>query len=309
MFSIYFIIMDILDIVNKYSSLIIAAAAVITAMATLALAIATIFYIKEIKSERTFRLRRDHTDILKEKIIEPLIEQLKEKGEAKKGFPPFVYTGEDLPVEGETLFNDMENHVDKKLLETYERFKVNCRELSKKIEYLKKNLYKFLKDEYKDKFIFNLWEYFMKENKETRKPGFFSTTYAKPLIGNELGGDTLDFFLDSLLSGCSHVNFYKGTNPVKSQGMSFNTLSFKCKSGEAYGIYVDRNITDEKETEIKNKIEGTLEEAKNEFKNEIVEIDKLIDNINDDKSYVLKNLEELKLIEIYNGKCKFIKFQ
>ena len=294
--------MGILDIVNKSSSLI---DAVIGAIVT------RFFKVGDSQSDKTFGLRKEHTNTLRKKIIEPWIEQLKEIGEAKKRFPPFVYKGEDLPVEGETLFNDMENHVDKKLLETYERFKVNCRGLSKKIGDLEEKLYKSLVDEYgfKDKFRFNLWEYFMKENKEKRKPGFFSTTYAKPLIGNELGGDMLDFFLDSLLSGCSHVNSSKGTNPVESQGMSFNTLSFKCKSGGAYGIYVDRNITDEKETEIKNKIEGTLEEAKNEFKNEIVEIDKLIDNINDDKSYVLKNLEELKLIEIYNGKCKFIKFQ
>jgi len=64
----------------------------------------------------------------------------------------------------------MENHVDKKLLETYERFKVNCRELSKKIEDLERKLCIYLKDE--NGFRLLAWEDFKKENKETREPGF-----------------------------------------------------------------------------------------------------------------------------------------
>jgi len=97
--------MDILDIANKYSSLFVIVAAITT--------IATGFYkVRKNRPDGTFRLRKEHTNTLKKEIIEPWIEQLKEKGEAKKGFPPFVYTGKDLPVEGEKrlLFNDMENH-------------------------------------------------------------------------------------------------------------------------------------------------------------------------------------------------------
>jgi len=44
-------------------------------------------------------------------------------------------------------------------------------------------------------------------------------------------------------------------------------------------------------------------------KNEIVEINELIDNINKDKSYVLEKLDYLKNEMIYNGKCKFIEDQ
>ena len=277
--------MDILYTLNKYSPLI----GVIVA------ALGIYFYIREIKSGGESELRKKHTDILKKEIVEPWIKQLEEIGKAKKGFPPspnYYYKGNDISVEGEPLFNDMENHVDKKLFKTYKRFKVNCRELSHKSEDLQEKLYKFLVTEYefRDKFKFSLWEYFNKENKETRKPGFFNTPYSHPGMDNVLGSDTLNFFLDSLLSGCSHVIFNMSHNSIGSQD-EFDVLSFDCKRNE-FGEYIDRSITEEKETEIKTKINRTLKEIKIEFKNEIDEIVILIDNINEERSEVLKNLEE-----------------
>ena len=143
------IISDIASIANHYSPL-------ITAIATVVLACLTWKYIQEIKYERRFRLKLEHTNDLKEQVIEPWIKQLREirfypypsyllskdfRVRTGLGFEEEIpYCGEDLDVEEHHLFADLKNHLDAELLKKYEDFKNYCKKICEIHNKLRENL-------------------------------------------------------------------------------------------------------------------------------------------------------------------------
>ncbi|MCZ7385019.1 MAG: hypothetical protein O8C63_09770 [Candidatus Methanoperedens sp.] len=294
---------SILSVANSYSSL-------ITAIATVVLAIVTWLYVRELRNERKFGLRKEHTQNLKEKVVKPWLEELNRIGNAKKGHSPlpdkltgiahFTYEGENLNVEKCLLFNDLRNHVDSVLFQTYEeRFKKNCRELLKENKNLEKKMELYLKD----KFEFLPWDEFYNSEKKLEN-GFFEKDF------------TLPFFLDSLLSGSKcivKINETLEERTKKSEKIyglcfycSLDPIPFIGKYQSKDGRYIDREITEEKRIEIKNTLERLLEEAKDKFKNDVSAIHRLVEEINNDKRKVQGELERLKEKSVFSGECEFI---
>ncbi|RLI81239.1 hypothetical protein DRP04_06590, partial [Archaeoglobales archaeon] len=243
----------IASIANEYGALITAFAAIITAIATAALAILTYKYLREIRQERMFRLQKEHTENLKRKVIEPWLNKLESIGIAERRNPPLpvirstadmvlTYKGDDLEVENEDLFDDLRNHVDSALFQTYNKFKKKCKELSKKYENFKSYLEGYLSTKLR---ILSWNEFYRSEGLEL---GFFERSH------------TLDFFLDSLLSGCKCkvelVNSLKELhkNSEKLYGLLFSSKfdrpPFTGKYSSNYGEYIDKEIKEEKRAEI-----------------------------------------------------------
>lgn len=296
-------ISGILSVANSYSSL-------ITAIATVVLAIVTFLYITELKNERKFRLRKEHTERLKEEVVKPWLEELNRIENAKKEHSPlpekwigeahFTYEGENLNVEKCLLFNDLRNHVDSVLFQTYEeRFKKNCRELLKENKNLEKKMELYLKN----KFEFLSWDEFYNSGKKLEN-GFFERS-------------TLKFFLDSLLSGCKcSVELNEEPVPAELKNSEkvyklffrcrFDPVPIKGKNWSSSGEYIDKVITENKKAEIKNILEKLLEMTQIEFKSNINEIHSLIEKINNEKQKVLIELEKIKEKSIFYGECEFI---
>ncbi len=214
----------------------------------------------------------------------------------------FTYEGENLNVEKSLLFNDLRNHVDSVLFQTYERFKKNCEELSKENKNLEKKMELYLKD----KFEFLSWNEFYNSGKKLEN-GFFERDL------------TLKFFLDSLLSGFKCVvEFNEKTVPLPEElknSEKVYKLHFRCRfdpipiKGNPWSIlgeYIDKVIKDNKKAEIKNILEKLLEMTQIEFKSNINEIHSLIEKINNDKQKVLIELEKIKEKSIFSGECEFI---
>lgn len=291
---------DIISTVNNYSSL-------ITALATVALVFVTWLYIKALRDERKFGIRKEHTNRLKEEIIKPWLGNLKEFYVVGKEYTPniwkgrmtSIYKGVNLTVENNILFNDLRNHADSVLFQTYERFKENSTELSKKNEILEKEVAMYLKD----KLEILPWDEFYNSEKKLEN-GFFEKD------------STLPFFLDSLLSGSKcivKINETLEERTKKSETMyglcfycSLDPSPFIGKIQSKYGKYIDREITEEKRIEIKNTLERLLEEAKDKFKNDISAIHRLVEEINNDKRKVQGELERLKEKSVFSGECEFI---
>lgn len=293
---------DIISAVNNYSSL-------ITALATVALVFVTWWlYFGAPRDERKFGIRKEHTNRLKEEIIKPWLEELKQFYDVGKEYPPNIwkgrmtstYKGVNLNVENNILFNDLRNHVvDSVLFQTYERFKENSTELSKKNEILEKEVATSLKD----KLEILPWDEFYNSEKKFEN-GFFEKD------------STLPFFLDSLLSGSKcivKINETLEERTKKSETIyglcfycSLDPSPFIGKIQSKGGRYFDRKIREEKRIEIKNTLERLLEEAKDKFKNDISEIHRLVEEINKDKRKVQNELEILKEKSVFSGKCKFI---
>lgn len=287
----------IASIANRYSAL-------ITAIATVALACLTYKYLREIQHERMFRLQKEHTENLKRKIVEPWLNELEGIGVAERRNPPLpvirstadsvlVYKGDRLGVENEDLFDDLKNHVDPTIFQTYEKFKEKCKELSKKYEDFKKNLMNVLST----KLRILSWD-----SKEL-KSGFFERNR------------TLAFFLDSLLSGCKcKLEFGDSLKRVSKNSEELYVLVFRSrydkpftgKYGSEYGEYIDKEIGEKKRTEIKAIIEELLENYQKEFKEEISEIHRLTEEINESKDKITRELRKLREKTIFSGECEFI---
>jgi len=106
------------DLLNPYSNL-------IQVGVTAVLVIVTWLHIREIENERRFRLKREHADELKKRVIEPWITELESiKIPDKPGYKCLpkkiissthsrVYEGDDLEIEKkeDILFEDLRNHI------------------------------------------------------------------------------------------------------------------------------------------------------------------------------------------------------
>ena len=305
MSSIISYIASIANIANKYSAL-------ITAIATVALAILTAMYLREIRHERRFRLLKEHTEDLKRKVIGSWLSEMERIGTAERRNPPLpiisssgsigstspVYEGKRIEVESEILFNDLKNHKDFTiLLQTYEKFKEKCRELSKEYDDFKKNIMDVLSSELR---ILSWDDFYRSVDLE---PGFFEKN------------STLDFFLDSLLSGCKCKVEFDGLkelhkNSEKLYGLLFSSkydrppYTRKYRSG--YGKYIDKEIKEEKKAEIKATIEALLERCRKEFKEEIDKIHELVGQINESRNKTIEELRKLMEKTIFSGECEFI---
>jgi len=280
----------IISALNNYSSL-------ITAIATVALVFVTWLYIKALRDERKFGIRKEHTNRLKEEIIKPWLGNLNEFYDVSKEYTPNIrkglmtstYKGVNLTVENNILFNDLRNHVvDSVLFQTYEKFKENSTELSKKNVILEKEVATYLKDNLE---ILPWGEFYNSEKK--LENGFFEKD------------STLPFFLDLLLSGSKCiVKINEPLEEITKKSETIYGLYFYCQFKG--GKYIDREITEEKKIEIKNTLERLLEEAKDKFKNDISAIHRLVEEINNDKRKVQGELERLKEKSVFSGECEFI---
>jgi len=89
----------IAKIANYYSPL-------ITAVATVALVVVTLIYIREIRKERISRLSLAHTNVLKKKIIKPLIEVFEKSENSRFRLER---------IKSDPLYEDLGNHIPSEL--------------------------------------------------------------------------------------------------------------------------------------------------------------------------------------------------
>ncbi|MHC1636144.1 MAG: hypothetical protein ACXQTS_05955 [Candidatus Methanospirareceae archaeon] len=270
----------------------------ITAIATIALAIITYFYLREIRLERKFKLMEWHTDNLKKKVIEPWIRELEKISDVKKKYVSITTPRcKNIEVEGEILFNDLKNHANRELFQGYERFKKNCECLLKKSRDLEKKLEEYLKGKIR---ILPWDEFYYSENLQSE---FFEKDF------------TLCFFLDSLLAGCKcTIEFNNKLKVINKGSKKLDKLLFYCEyeysiEGKVsqYGAYIGEKITEDKRAEIKNILEKLLKEAKIKFKDDISEIYRLIEEINEDRRKVLEELKRLREYVILPGRCEYVR--
>ena len=116
-------IAPIAKIANYYSPL-------ITAVATVALVVVTLIYIREIRKERISRLSLAHTNVLKKKIIKPLIEEF-EKSENLRFYLE--------KIKSDPLYEDLGNHIPsgledpRAIIDRIEKRKEEFKKLRKKL--------------------------------------------------------------------------------------------------------------------------------------------------------------------------------
>ena len=134
-------IMSIIDTINKYSTLIVAIATFVTAIATAGLAILTGYYIREIKQEREYRLRVSHTKEIKEQVLEPLKSIIKLQWKSLKKDPDSydfksLFKDDKLKNFNYPMYKDLiENHLPQDISNKYsnllKEISANMEELSK----------------------------------------------------------------------------------------------------------------------------------------------------------------------------------
>ncbi len=304
----YLIVNSIIKPLDEHSS-------AITAIATIVLAILTLLYIREIRHERKYQRRINHTERLKEKVIKPWIEELerirlpsKASGvhifsscfrARNRGFAygdkVSYYRGDKLKVEDEILFEDLKNHIDSNFFRSYEEFKNNVKTFWNKINELEDSVKAYLDD----RISMLEWNKVYQNLDDILKDGGFFDL-----------DQTLCFFLDSLL-----VNF---TNNVKLSTVerrdgfvralfySYSDEGIDGKYCSEYCEYIDKEIDEEKEMLIIDTLKYFLQDLSIRFKKDISEIHFLLDEIKEDRDRILRKLQEIKEIVVFQGDCKYI---
>ena len=283
-------------------------------LATASMMVYVALQVREIRKDRDLALRKEHTEELRKRVVKPWIEELNKISEAKKEYPPYpryssyYYCYEDGYCKGEEfeierkekiLFKDfLDNHASKNLKIAHEKFKESSKKLYELVEKLEGKIEGFLKENRIE--LLNRAEIKSKEELKSK----IEDNYYGVFFKNE----TIEFFMDNLI---------KETNnnvEVSDYGKYYDypVLGFCCRDirgySTKYGEYIHPNITEERKQYIKTTIENLLKEAKERFKDDIEEIHRLIDEINENKEIMLEELNNFEVNRIYDGDCEFIKY-
>jgi len=289
---------NIASIANYYSPLISAIAALITAIATVVLAILTRKYIREIRSERKFRLMLDHTNDLKKNIIEPWITDLNKIkiGEVYPYIPNLgeiavvnggynYYKGEDLNVEKHHLFADLRNHLNVELFIKYESFKENC----KKIWEIHSRIKERLEDELKEF-----------ENSFIKSNEFFE-------IDNGINF-LIDYLYRKKLSEKGYLKF-EGliVEESRSDKVGFDyMLGCKVNTKSWYFFHVKSSQKHTRKIDFEREIGKLLSNTERKLERELEEICNLIIEVKNCHKFILNELSKLRNYKIFKGECEYV---
>lgn len=265
--------------------------------------------IEEMREDREAPLKREHTKRIQEKIVGPLLEEIKNNINIETHdfrvyrrvgkFPRPPYNGEALPPEDEhrVLFDDfMKNHATQTLVESYYKFKELARKINSAIDNLGKELEEFLKSK-----SLSLAEFSRLRDEERDKilkeHGW--------VVDSESAINF--FFIKILLSKISSpVLRAEVSNALKPKG-----YIIRYRDNEGYRQGSLKCICSQSEEVDNAKLEflkELIEEARNEFKEEIEAINIDIREFEEVKKTLIKELEEMNEKRVYPERCEFVKY-
>lgn len=276
--------------------------------------------IEEMKKEREFILKREHTKKLKERVVIPLIKELSQiidaskssdprpkvrwiriNGELLEVFGSIPYTGRDSPIETieereDVLFDDLiKNHATEELKDNYKLLKLSAQELDHAFQDLKERLSSFLKDR----------GIKLLTGEELNNPKIEIEGFEKENI--------LAFFLECLIEKRNPLLKIEGVNySFDSKGSRYITeivVKHVNNREKSYTLRYSnkRTLTENEINQIKTKLEKLIREALEEFKDGIYEIYGLIIKFNTSKEIVLRELKTLEAKEIYEEDCDYVR--
>lgn len=276
--------------------------------------------IEETRKEREIMIKREHTKKLKERVVIPLTNELSQIVDASKSSDPrpkirgiivdgkllevsggIPYTERDSPIETiekreDVLFEDLiKNHVTEELRNNYKLLKLSAQELDYAFQDLKKRLTTFLGD----RGIKLLTE------EERNNPKIENEGFEKENI--------LDFFLGCLIEKRDPSLKIESVNHIfDSKGSKYITeirVKHANNGEQSYALRYSskRELTENEVDQIKTKLEKLIEEALEEFKDDIYRIHGLIIKFNTSKEIVLRELKKLEVKEIYEEECEYVK--
>ena len=263
----------IAKIANYYSPL-------ITAVATVALVVVTLIYIREIRKERISRLSLAHTNVLKKKIIKPLIEEFEE-------FENFRFRLEK--IKSDPLYEDLGNHIPSEL-EDPRAIIDHIEKREEESEKLRKKLTKELED------ILN--EIFRERKLKIRKEdgiGWSPSALANVIADSITYGDYRYLNFKEIFEGIKMEEVIEDGKKIKEFGLGriiarveeADKLSKEDVAKEIYEILSDKRI------------KKLLEEMK--------VLKDIYDEIHENERKLLKILNDLEAYEVLPGVCKYLK--
>jgi len=262
----------IAKIANYYSPL-------ITAVATVALVVVTLIYIREIREERIFRLSLAHTNDLKKKIIKPLIEEFEEFENSRFRLER---------IKSDPLYEDLGNHIPSGLEDP--RAIINhIEKREEESEKLRKKLTKELED------ILN--EIFRERKLKIRKEdgiGWSPSALANVIADSITYGDYRYLNFKEIFEGIKTGEVVEDGKKIKEFGLGWIIVRVEkadklSKEDVAKVIY--EFLSDER-------IKKLLEEAN---------LKDICDEIYENERKLLDILRDLENYEILPGVCKYLK--
>ncbi len=256
----------------------------ITAIATIALAIFTALYIRELRREREFRLRKEHTEELKRRVISPLIKRIEGVGEVERKYVSAKRHRSFEEIERDILFTDLINHA-KDVSEAYREFKTKWEDFEKRVEKLRKEIKEYLIRTHSTRFKSQSWMKFRESLKEPLNEPIFDE-YGEYI--------TSKFFCDTLLYGrdfkleCDETILREYPSNKK---LTFWNVFDDGYSSKRSAVYIREDYD---KSEVVVKILELLEDCKERFREDIKEIHKLIDEINNIRKELLEMLKKLE---------------
>ena len=262
----------IAKIANYYSPL-------ITAVATVALVVVTLIYIREIRKERISRLSLAHTNVLKKKIIKPLIEVFEKSENSRFRLEK---------IKSDPLYEDLGNHISSELEDP--RAIIDCIEKRKEeFKKLRKKLTKELED------ILN--EIF-KERK---------LTIRKEDIGWISPSDLAGAIADIITYGNYPLNF---KDLEKSISVSEGKIK-EFRLGGLIGGWIIARVEEadklSKEDVAKEIYEILSDKRIKKLLEEMKVLKDIYDEIHENERKLLKILNDLEAYEVLPGVCKYLK--
>ena len=280
-------------------------------LATIGFAVLRIYLQRrKIREDHEASLKRDHTRKIKERIVKPLLEEIKlikikdcrpcrEKkwGPSHEPFFSFkLFKGEALPPETEhpELFEDfLRNHTTQAFRDNYEKFKKIAKELNEVIDDLKRKLEEFF-------------------DKEGLPVAVFE----------ELGDEDLDRILkkegwvvdkDSALEFFMKYIYHKIEHPtlkyVPAYANTPRRFVIEYKDNRGYWSGHLQCICDKEEID-SNKLEfikKLLIEAQDKFAADVEPIREYVTQFEKVRNALIRELKNMELVGIYKEKCEFVR--
>ncbi|RLF81169.1 hypothetical protein DRN44_06175 [Thermococci archaeon] len=254
--------------------------------------------IEEMRKEKEFYLMREHTRKIKERIVKPLLEEIKliniKDCRPYRNSEPFKGGALSPEAEHPVLFEDfLRNHATQAFRENYKKFKEVVKELNEAVDDLERKLEEFFDKERLPVAIFE----------ELGDEDCDRILKKEEWVFNKKS--TFEFFIKYLCHKIKHPIL----DYIRSHAFARRGFIIKYKDNRGYCGNLECICDKEKlDDNMLDSLKKLLIEAQNKFAADVETIHEYVTQFNEVRNDLIRELERMEIVEIYKEKCEFVRF-